>query len=169
MFKQILEAIREFDRIIIHRHNNPDGDALGSQIGLKHILKENFPEKTVYTVGDGAGFFGFMEDSRMDEIPDSAYEGALAIILDCGAPALVSDERYKLAAATARIDHHIFTGKFADEEVVDTSYESCCGLIAQFAMDCGLKLNVTAAKSLYTGMITDTSGVFFIVCFQCIS
>ena len=156
MFEKILDLIQKYDTIILHRHFRPDGDALGSQIGLKHILKENFPEKTVYAVGDGAGFFGFMEDSVMDEIPDSVYAGALAIVLDCGAPALVSDDRYRLAAATARIDHHIFTGKFTDQEVVDTGYESCCGLITQFAMDAGLKLNVTAAKQLYTGMVTDS-------------
>ena len=48
MFENILALIQEFDTIIIHRHNKPDGDALGSQIGLKHILKANFPEKDIY-------------------------------------------------------------------------------------------------------------------------
>ncbi len=56
MFEPILEAIRRHDRIVLHRHVNPDGDALGSQIGLKHILRENFPDKQVRAVGDGAGF-----------------------------------------------------------------------------------------------------------------
>ena len=45
MFENILELIQKYDTIILHRHFRPDGDALGSQIGLKHILKENFPEK----------------------------------------------------------------------------------------------------------------------------
>ena len=156
MFKQILQEIKKYDRIILHRHSKPDGDAMGSQIGLKHLLKENFPEKTVYAVGDEPRFFGFMEDSRMDVIEDSAYEGALAIILDCGAPALVSDSRYTLAQRTVRFDHHIFCGTFADVEVIDTGYESCCGLIAAFARESGLQLNPLAAKSLYTGMVTDS-------------
>ena len=54
MFEKILNEIKNFDTIIIHRHTNPDGDALGSQIGLKNIITENFPEKTVYVVGDGS-------------------------------------------------------------------------------------------------------------------
>ena len=91
MFEVILQQINAHDTIIIHRHSRPDGDALGSQIGLKHILRQNFPEKHVWVVGDEAGFYGFMEDSTMDQIPDTTYEGALAIILDCGAPGLVSD------------------------------------------------------------------------------
>ena len=49
MYEQVLKAIRDHQVIIIHRHNNPDGDALGRQIGLKHIIRANFPEKTVYT------------------------------------------------------------------------------------------------------------------------
>lgn len=156
MFESIMERIRSFDTVIIHRHSRPDGDALGSQIGLKHILRENFPQKNVYAVGDDAGFYSFMEDTIMDSLQDSAFSGALSLILDCGAPALVSDDRWKLAKETARIDHHLFTGKFADTEVIDSTYESCCGLIAQLAMESQLRLTPLAAKSLYTGMVTDS-------------
>ena len=156
MFKTLLQEIKVSNPIILHRHSRPAGDALGSQIGLKHILKQNFPEKQIYVVGDDAGFYGFMEDCQMDQIPDSTYENALAIVLDCGAAHLVSDDRWKLASRTARMDHHLFTGKFADVEVIDSTFESCCGLIAMFARETGLKLNQLAAKSLYTGMVTDS-------------
>ena len=156
MFEDILQAIENYDTIIIHRHSRPDGDALGSQIGLKHILLENFPGKAVYTVGDEARFFSFMEDSVMDNIPDSVYDGALAIILDTAASHLISDDRYKRAAKRVRLDHHIFCENIAEHEVVDTSFESCCGLVTQFAVDCGLQINKLAAKSLYTGMVTDS-------------
>ena len=156
MFTQILEAIREYDRIIIHRHGRPDGDAMGSQVGLKHVILENFPGKQVFMVGDKPGFFGFMEGAQMDDVPDSYYEGALAIILDCGSTSMISDNRYTLAAKTVRMDHHIFCEKIADIEVVDTSFESCCGLITEFVNICDLRLNPLAAKSLYTGMVTDS-------------
>ena len=156
MFESILSLIQQYNRIIIHRHTHPDGDALGSQIGLKHLILENFPGKEVYIVGDAAGRYSFMEDSVMDTLPDSAYQGALAIILDTSAKKLISDERYVLAAETARIDHHIFCETIANHEVTDTSYESCCGLITAFAQECGLRLSPLAAKSLYTGMVTDS-------------
>ncbi|MBQ4086159.1 MAG: bifunctional oligoribonuclease/PAP phosphatase NrnA, partial [Clostridia bacterium] len=41
MFENILNLIKEYDTIVIHRHSSPDGDALGSQIGLKHIILDN--------------------------------------------------------------------------------------------------------------------------------
>lgn len=156
MFEEILQAIKEHSTIIIHRHYNPDGDAMGSQIGLKQLLKDNFPEKEIYAVGDDPKRFAFMDGAVMDEIDDSLYEGALAIILDCGSSHLISDERYKMAAKTARIDHHIFSEKIADFEVVDTSYESCCGEITEFAVESGLRLSPASAKALYTGMVTDS-------------
>ena len=156
MFEQILQKVKEYDKIVIHRHSNPDGDAMGSQIGMKAILRENFPEKQVYAVGDDAKRYSFMDGSAMDEVEDSFYEDALAIILDCGSAWLISDDRYKTAAATVRFDHHIFSEKIADEEVVDTSYESCCGLVTEFALACGLKLSPASAKALFTGMVTDS-------------
>ncbi len=156
MFEHILQAIKTADTIIIHRHKNPDGDALGSQIGLKNILLDTFPGKQVYAVGDDAGRYSFMEGSVMDVVPDEAYADALAIVLDTSAKHLISDDRYQTAKATARVDHHIFVETICQEEVTDTSYESCCGLITQFAMECGLVVSQLAAKSLYTGMVTDS-------------
>ena len=156
MFEQILDLIKKYDKIIIHRHKKPDGDAIGSQVGLKHIIKANFPEKTVLAVGDPAGRYAFVEDSTPDTVEDTEYTDALAIILDTSARTLISDDRYTTAAATARMDHHIFVEKIADVEVTDTSFESCCGLITAFAREQGLTLTPTAAKALYTGMVTDS-------------
>ena len=156
MFEQIIQAIKDYQTIIIHRHSSPDGDALGCQIGLKNLIQDNFPEKKVYAVGDGAKRYSFMDGSQMDEIADSVYEGAFAIVLDCGASALVSDDRYKTAEKTARIDHHIYQETFTDLEVVDTSFESCCGEITQLGIEAGWAFSPASAKALFTGMVTDS-------------
>ena len=156
MFENVLRLIKAYPRIIIHRHKNPDGDALGSQLGLFHILRDSFPEKTVYMVGDMTPRYAFMVDRKMDELCDEDFSGALSIVLDTSAKTLISDDRYTLASASARLDHHIFVEKIADEEVTDTSFESCCGLITAMAIECGLVVSPAAAKALYTGMITDS-------------
>lgn len=157
MFKELLETIKKHNVIILHRHNNPDGDALGSQIGLKCIIEANFPEKKVYAVGDMTKRYEFIvKESPMSEITDELYKNALAIVLDTSAASLISDDRYKSAKATARIDHHIFCEKICDVEITDTSYESCCGLITEFAVQTGLKIPASGAKALFTGMVTDS-------------
>lgn len=156
MFEAVLDCIKNYDTIIIHRHSRPDGDAMGSQIGMKNIILENFPDKTVYMVGDETKFFSFLSDSAMDEIDDSIYDGALAILLDFASPHLASDDRYSKAAKTVRIDHHIYCETFTDVEVVDSSFESCCGMVTAFAVESGLRINEIAGKALYTGMLTDS-------------
>ncbi len=156
MFTPISEAIRAFPRIIIHRHTKPDGDAIGSQVGLSEIIKANFPEKEVYIVGDSPARYAFIQNSTPDIIDDALYEGALAIVLDTSAKALISDSRYQTASKTARLDHHIFVEKICQHEVTDTSYESCCGLVTDFALKSGLAIPKIAAAALYTGMVTDS-------------
>ena len=148
--------IREHDTIVIHRHSNPDGDALGSQIGLKHVIEENFPGKRVYVTGDAAGRYAFMEGSVMDEVPEDVFADALCIILDTSAEHMISDNRYLQAKALCRIDHHLFCGQIAPVETVDSTFESCCGLITQICMEEGLRVNRAAATALYTGMVTDS-------------
>ena len=155
MFEAIFELIKKYDTIIIHRHKNPDGDALGAQTGLKLLLKAAFPQKRILAVGDMTPRYAFI-CPEMDEVRDEDYQNALAFVLDTSAKALISDERYTTAAATARIDHHIFVERIADVEVTDTSFESCCGMIAALAEECGITPTPAAAKALYTGMITDS-------------
>ena len=156
MFETIKQLISQYSRIIIHRHKNPDGDALGAQMGLKQILTDNYPDKKILAVGDMTPRYSFMVTSPLDDVADEDYEGALAIVLDTSAKALISDDRYTTATATARIDHHVFCETITENEVTDTSFESCCGMIAAMAMECGWKVSPDAAKSLYTGMITDS-------------
>ncbi len=156
MFKQALQLIKKYDQIVIHRHSNPDGDAIGSQYGLQQLILNTFPDKKVYIVGDGTKRYAFMDGAQTDVVPDEIYKNALAIILDTSVKSMISDDRYLNAAATLRFDHHIFCEKIADIDIVDTSYESCCGLITDFALQSGLKFNDAAAKSLFTGMVTDS-------------
>ncbi len=160
MFEQALKLIKKYPKIIIHRHAYPDGDAIGSQMGLATLLKDNFPAKEVYVVGDEATRLPFM-NAVMDEIPDDYYTTALAVILDCGAAHMICDERYKTAAATMRIDHHLFCGKVADLDISDSSFESTCGMVALLAKECKFKLSLESATALYTGMVTDSGRFAF--------
>ncbi len=156
MYQDLIKLIQDNDKIIIYRHKNPDGDAIGSQVGMKHIIMTNWPEKKVFVVGDEAGRYSFMDDCIMDEVDDEEFKDALAIVLDCGGENMVSDDRYKTAKVNARVDHHMFTGAFTGTEVINTDYESCCGIIADMVKTSGLKLDELGAKSLFTGMVTDS-------------
>lgn len=155
MPKEALKYIEKYDKIVIHRHKRPDMDAIGSQMGLYYLIKENYPNKKVYVVGDSNDF---MYKAVMDEIPDSFYEDALAIITDVAVSNLVSDDRYKLASEVIVIDHH---KNDTDIENVSyfhhlNTYTSACQIIIDLAKELNLKVNSDAATYLYAGMVTDT-------------
>lgn len=154
MYKKIINKIKEFETIIIHRHSKPDGDALGSQFGLKEIIETNFPEKKVYAVGDTNQRLQFM--GNVDLIDNLEYENALVIVLDCSEKSLISDDRYLKGKYMIKIDHHIMREKFANMEVVDDTFESCCGLIADIAIKQKMIITTKAAEALFTGMVTDS-------------
>ncbi len=154
MYNKILKQIREAKTIIIHRHARPDGDALGSQIGLKEAIKNTFPRKEVYAVGDTTSKYDFI--GEMDEVSDEKYQDAVVFVLDSSEQSLISDERYKKGKTLIKIDHHIAKESFGDIELVDSSYESCCGLVAYLVERIHLKLTNYGAKCLFTGMVTDS-------------
>ena len=82
VMKQILNKIKEYDRIMLFRHVRNDGDCVGATKGFKAILKLTWPEKEVYLIdSDTAAYLEFMgpEDN---EVADEIYESALGIVLE---------------------------------------------------------------------------------------
>ncbi len=154
MFLDIYNKIKEYDTIIIHRHTRPDGDALGSQMGLKFAILATFPAKCVKVVGDMIERYSFV--GEMDIVDDSLYDNALVIVCDCGAEKLISDERYNKGSYLIKIDHHLPQGEYGDIMCVDTSYESCCGLVTKLIMETPLVMDTKAANSLFVGLVTDS-------------
>lgn len=154
MFLEVYNKIKEFDTIIIHRHKKPDGDAIGSQLGLKRAILATFPSKRVLVVGansESLSFVGFM-----DEVSDADYQDALVIVLDSGAEMLIDDERYKTGKLLIKIDHHIPQGEYGDVVLVDNSYESCAGIIGDLIRNTPLVLTKDAASAIFLGMVTDS-------------
>ena len=151
---QILEKIKEYDTIIIHRHMKPDPDALGSQVGLKALLEHHFPEKNIKVVGYDEPTLTWL--AKMDQVSDSDYHGALAIICDTANTARIDDKRYQQAETVIKIDHHPNDEVYGDLVWVDTNSSSASEMIALFAEETKLELSDYAAKLLCTGIIGDT-------------
>lgn len=161
MKKAIIEAIQTYDTIIIHRHVRPDPDALGSQNGLAAIIRESFPNKTVYTVGDMDDSLDFM--GEMDAVSDDVYNGALVIVCDTANQPRVSDQRFKNGAYLIKIDHHPNDDPYGDITWVETSSSSTSEMIYDLylANRDGLQLNQEAGRMLYAGIVGDTGRFMF--------
>ncbi|MCI2254321.1 bifunctional oligoribonuclease/PAP phosphatase NrnA [Domibacillus sp. PGB-M46] len=156
MKQQIIDKIKEYDTIILHRHVRPDPDAYGSQGGLAEIIRATFPEKNVYTVGAEEQTLSFMR--RLDQIEDSVYENALVIVCDTANQARVCDQRFKLGKEVIKIDHHPNEDPYGDLLWVEEDAAACSQMIYELFKTSGgqLKINDEAARLLYAGIVSDT-------------
>ncbi|HEK9984922.1 TPA: bifunctional oligoribonuclease/PAP phosphatase NrnA [Streptococcus equi subsp. zooepidemicus] len=153
-FQTILEHIKHYQTIIIHRHQNPDPDALGSQAGLKEIIRHNFPDKKVLITGFDEPSLAWI--SLMDQVSDADYKDALVIVTDTANRPRIDDERYTMGACLIKIDHHPNDDVYGDLSYVDTKASSASEIITEFAFSQGLALTDEAARLLYTGIVGDT-------------
>ena len=153
---QILKEIQQYDTIMIHRHQRPDPDALGSQVGLAEILRATYPKKNIYVVGGPVEGLEYL--SEMDEVADNLYEGALVIVTDTANAPRISDDRYKQGEKLIKIDHHPKHEPYGTWIWVNTSASSCSEMIADFyhAFPDHLVMTDNAARLLYGGIVGDT-------------
>lgn len=160
--QKIIQQIKQYHTIIIHRHVRPDADAYGSQVGLKEMIKHSFPEKRVYAVGEEDSALYFL--ARMDEISDEVYEQALVIVCDTANTARISDQRYLLGQEIVKIDHHPNHDEYGGLLWVDTNASSTSELIYElylYGKQDGLHLNNEAARLIYAGIVGDTGRFLF--------
>ncbi len=156
--KAILDKIKAYDRIIIFRHKRPDGDAVGSTLGLRDILRLSFPEKEIYVNNsDYSDYVAFLgeEDPPM---PDEFYAEALGVILDTAVTDRISNPRFALCRELCKLDHHIPVQSYAGSEWVEEERSSTCEMVAAFyhAFRDELKIDTEAATRIYAGMVTDS-------------
>jgi phosphoesterase RecJ-like protein len=157
----LIQELENVTSVAIAGHIRPDGDAIGSCLGLYHYLKKNYPqiEATVYLE---AIPYAFRTVSGIDEIchdfnQDKQFD--LFFCLDC------ADEKrlgkavnyLKKAKKTICIDHHISNAGFADVDYIVPQASSTSELICTILDE--EKLPVEAAETLYMGIVHDT-GVF---------
>ncbi|WP_188453420.1 DHH family phosphoesterase [Virgibacillus oceani] len=160
--EKIVQTIKDYDTIVIHRHVRPDPDAYGSQAGLKEIIKKSFPLKNVYIVGEEDPSLEFLV--RMDTIDDSVYHGALVVVCDTANAARIDDNRYNKGDKLIKIDHHPNVDEYGDIMWVDTNASSASEMIYQFCIDAkeaGFRMNDEAARLLYGGIVGDTGRFLF--------
>ncbi|MBS4770540.1 bifunctional oligoribonuclease/PAP phosphatase NrnA [Carnobacteriaceae bacterium zg-C25] len=153
-FKTIIEKIKAYDTIIIHRHVHPDPDAYGSQLGLAQLIKDNF-SKRVYCVGeqlDGLSWIG-----QMDVIDDVVYNDALVIVVDTANTARIDDARYVNGKELIKIDHHPNVEPYSELLYVDTTASSVSEIMCEFAFESELTISCESARLLYAGIIGDTN------------
>lgn len=172
-YRKIYKLIKSFDDIVVFRHQMPDYDALGTQMGLVTWLKDNFPHKRIRYVGEDHVSFTPRLYPPMEIIEDSYFDCKfLAIVVDTGNAKRISDERYQKANKLVKIDHHPNVEPYGNIVVVDHEMAAASELVANmivFFNDLLIKeskqdnlespkgvLTKEAAHYLYSGIAGDS-------------
>ena len=156
--QEIISEIKKADKIIIHRHQRPDPDALGSQVGLAEFITTNFPDKIVYTAGENNRTLAFMAQMNPPAVAD--YEDALVIITDtANSPRIDGAEALAHGNKIIKIDHHPDEDQYGDVEWVDSSASSTSEMITDLWLTFSdeLSLSDEGARLLYAGVVGDTN------------
>ncbi|WP_312419086.1 bifunctional oligoribonuclease/PAP phosphatase NrnA [Epilithonimonas sp.] len=161
------------NNIVIVTHYNPDGDAIGSSLGLKHYLKTKGVDAIVITPNDFPKFLKWMPEAKKIMIADykrkvageAIYNADVIFCLDFNSPSrigLLGDWVTKARAKKVLIDHHQMPEQF-DYVYSDTTVPATCQMVYHFiqANDDENLVNLDIAQCLYTGIMTDTGGFRF--------
>ena len=154
--EKIKQKIEEYQKIVICGHTRPDGDCIGSQYGLYHLIKENYPTKDVWVSGENSEFVNFVGMPTF--VADEAFKNALVICVDCGVSDRLADKRYNQGDYLIKIDHHIPVEDYGDYQYVDVTAPACAQIITELYLKNKdtWKMSKEAALALYVGILTDT-------------
>lgn len=157
----ILQAFDQYDTIIIHRHLNPDADAFGSQLGLAQALRTAYPHKQIYASGEPVVRLNWIGEPQAN-IPTSAYDHALVIVIDTATTARIAGTAYDHGSELIKIDHHPNVEPFGAINWINEHASSCSEMVADLiAQSERLILDRQVAAALYAGIVGDTGRFLF--------
>ncbi len=162
-------------KITIISHRNPDGDAMGSSLGLLHFLKQLNHEVVFISPNEFPDFLAWLPETYKIVIFEREYDKALPILqnsdliftLDFNAIHRTGDAMQKVLETLSNpmimIDHHQLPDNYAKYTFSDVSYGSTCQMIYDFINALGYNnlINKEIATCLYTGIVTDSGSFRF--------
>lgn len=168
---EVEKLLNEYSKIVIVTHVSPDGDAIGSSLGLYHYLSDSGNDVTVIVPNAFPDFLKWIKGAKdileYEKYPEYAeklvFDAELIFCLDFNTPKRINRLGEIVEAAGAKkvlVDHHPDPSEFCDVSISYPEISSTSELI--FRLICRMgdfdMINKYGAEAIYTGMMTDTGG-----------
>lgn len=156
----IFKEIKKAQNICILAHENPDGDAIGSSLGLCDVLK-NMGKKVEVLMKKVPETYSFLPGSQDIKEEADSEKFDMAIVVDCPDLKRVNTgliRYFETAQVKVEFDHHINNSMFADYNIVNHVAPACCQILVTSLEYLGIELSKNALTCFLTGIITDTGG-----------
>jgi bifunctional oligoribonuclease and PAP phosphatase NrnA len=159
MYKKIYKKIKKYDTIVIARHVGADPDGLASQVALRDVILNTFPNKKVYAIGFPASKFKYL--GILDKFKEEMYDNSLLIVVDTPDKGRVDGADPSKFKDSIKIDHHPFIEEFCKLEWIDADSSSAAQMIVELIFNTKLKMTKEAAEKLFIGIVADTNRFLF--------
>lgn len=156
----ILKEIEGAETILVLAHENPDGDAIGSSLGLCLAL-QNMGKKAEVLMADYPATFSFLPGIENIKKVASYEKYDMAIVVDCPELKRVNSEfvpYFENAKVTVEFDHHNKNSMFGDYNIVNHVSPACAQILVSSFEYLHIEITKEIATCLLTGIITDTGG-----------
>lgn len=156
----ILKEIKKVQNICILAHESPDGDAIGSSLGLYFVLTD-MGKNVEILMKKVPAMFSFMPGFEVIKEETTTSKFDMTIVVDCPDIKRVNADFIKYfdtADVKLEFDHHMNNSMFADYNIVNHVSPACCQILVTSLDYLGIDLKQEAMTCFLTGIITDTGG-----------
>lgn len=157
--KEIADIIRKSRSVLLLPHDNADGDAIGSCVGLCLALRSLGAESWVLTGEELAGYISFLDYGCCTTDKSCITNPQVCICIDCSGDSRISGrlEQYEMGGIRICIDHHISTEGYGQLYYIDEAEAATAGIIYKLIRELGnLEFSREMGNAIYTGLSTDT-------------
>ena len=157
--KETAEIFKKANKIVLSAHVNPDGDALGSLLGLGMALKK-IDKEVIYLIDDELPRqFSYLPSFHEIEKPNAYVAGLKAdlfVVLDASDIERVGGAVLAVKAdSTLNIDHHLSNIGFTDYRYLSIKSAATCEMIFDIINELNIEIDKDIATNIYTGIVTD--------------
>jgi phosphoesterase RecJ-like protein len=157
--REVIGAIHQYQTFLITSHMRPDGDALGSELALYHMLRFLGKDATVYNQDQTPFNYRFLPGSEVIvHAIDHPEKYDAAIVVDCNGLGRIGNGKREIARIKRliNIDHHISRQKVFHFSYADVSASSAGELVYRLAVAMEIAITPPMAINLFTAIVTDT-------------
>jgi len=160
--RDINACLKAHETFRIVTHSRPDGDAIGSALGLYHHLTEQGKEVRVFTIGPLPPHFDFIPGyDKVSTQWDERWVPEITIYIDCGGMDRASDKDLRRGKATIVIDHHVGTARFGQYHYLDSAAAAAGEQVFHMIHEAGAPISSATAIALYVAIVSDTGNFRF--------
>jgi bifunctional oligoribonuclease and PAP phosphatase NrnA len=158
--EQVIDEIRAADKFVLVTHENADGDALGSLVGMHGVLRALDKDSVMFMAADEfplAHEYRFFRLDGLQTMPPDDLEDRTIVFLDCGNINRNPADAFKRDGAhILNIDHHHDNTRFGTVNHVVEDASCTAEIVWELMRALGVEPTIEVAEALYVGLVTDT-------------